>query len=733
MPNARIHAPVTRRWGIRSSSHHPQRTVHPSARSSNREACTEMKEYPTDRINNVALVGHSGAGKTALAEAALFATGVINRMGKTEEGNTVSDFHEEEHRRGISISSSLIPIEWDGIKINLIDTPGYADFVGEVISALRAVDYAVVVLDSVSGVEVGTELAWQYLDELNVPRMVVINKMNRDNANWRKVMGMLEEHFPETRFVPLHLPIGKADSFQGIYRINSGTASFGAEGKDGEAPAEVVAEAEEFREAIVEAAAESDDALMLKYFDEGDLDPEEVRAGLLKGARSGAYVPVLFSAATEGIGVRPLLGSIKLLAPTPAEAPARQALDKASGETIELACADDGPLAVRIFKTQADPYVGKLQYVRVASGRFTADSRAYNIQHDEEERIGPLYVLRGKEQVTVGHLHAGDIGAVAKLNHSQTGDNLCDKDRPIELPAYEVPQPLYSVALSPSSQADGAKLGPALHKIVEEDPTLQSHFEDATHELILSGMGDAHIDVAVHHLKEKYGVSVETAIPRVPYRETITRDASAQYRHKKQTGGAGQFAEVHLRLEPLESGGGFEFASEVFGGAISSQFISSIEKGVRQVMGEGVVAHCPVVDIKAVVYDGKEHPVDSKDIAFQIAAREAFKKAMISAGASLLEPVYEVRVIVPNSQMGDVLGDLNTRRGMVQGTEQIAGKAVVVAQVPLAEMQRYSTDLRSMTQGRGYYTATFSHFAKVPQQLMSDIVAQVQRAQEEED
>ncbi|MCB0215051.1 MAG: elongation factor G [Caldilineae bacterium] len=691
-----------------------------------------MKEYSTDKIHNVAIVGHSGAGKTAIAEAALYATKVITRMGKTEEGNTVSDFHEEEHRRSISISSSLIPVEWEGYKINFIDTPGYADFVGEVMAALKAVDCALVVVDSVAGVEVGTEIAWQYLDELNLPRMVVINKMDRDNANWTRVMGELREAFPDTRFAPLQLPIGKADAFKGIYRLNTGTTSLGPEGKPGEAPAEILAEADDYREALVEAAAESDDALMMKYFDEGDLTPDEVREGLLAGGRKNAYVPVLFTAATDCIGIHALLGSIKLLAPSPAESVSRTAIDKRSNETVELVTEDGGPLVLRIFKTQADPYVGKLQYLRVISGSFQADSRVLNVNHNEEERVGPLYVLRGKEQITVGHLHAGDIGAVAKLHHSQTGDTLADKEHPFELRPFVYPQPLYSVAVVPSSQADGAKLGQALHKIVEEDPTLQSHFEDATHELILSGMGNAHIDVAVHHLEEKYGVHVHTATPRIPYRETVTRKASAQYRHKKQTGGAGQFAEVHLRLEPLESGSGFEYASEVFGGAISSQFISSIEKGVRQMLQEGVIAHCPVVDVRAVVYDGKEHPVDSKDIAFQIAGREAFKKAMQDAGPTLLEPILNVRVIVPNSQMGDVLGDLNTRRGMVQGTEQIAGKAVVSAHVPLAEMQRYSTDLRSMTQGRGYYTAEFSHFAPVPQQLMPGIIAQVQKVAEEE-
>ncbi len=685
-----------------------------------------MKEYTTDKIRNIALVGHSGAGKTALAEAALFASKATNRLGQAEEGNTVSDYDAEEIRRGISINTSVVPVEWGSAKLNLVDTPGYADFIGEVASALHAVEGAVVVVDSVAGVEVGTEIAWQHLDELHLPRIVVINKMNRDNADWAKVFAQLQASFDGVRFVPLQVPVGKAHEFQGVFRIVGGHASLGKNGDKGKVPTDVTDEAAARHEALVEAAAESDDALLEKYFEEGDLTAEETRRGLIQGAKQGAYVPVLFTAATECLGVHALLDALEMYVASPAEAPARRATNAAGGE-VALAADSAKSLATLVFKTQADPYVGKLQYLRVVSGIFKADARVWNANQREEERIGPVYVLRGKEQITIGHLHAGDIGAVAKLQHTHTGDTLCDKDHALQLPAFSFPEPLYAVALKPITQADSTKLGGALQRITDEDPTLRSQVEESTHELILSGMGDSHIDVAARRLKDKFGVGVTTSVPRVPYRETITRKATAQYRHKKQTGGAGQFAEVHLRVEPLPTGGGFEYASEVFGGSISQNFIPSIEKGIRQTLGDGVVAGYPVVDTKAIVYDGKEHPVDSKDIAFQIAGREAFKEAFNQAGPVLLEPIHIVRIMVPSAQMGDVLGDLNTRRGMVQGTEQVGGKAIVTAQVPLAEMQRYSTDLRSMTQGRGYYTSEFSHFAPVPHQVTQTIIAQAEK------
>jgi len=555
--------------------------------------------------------------------------------------------------------------------------------------------------------------------------------MNREHANWTKVLAELESSF-SGRFVPLQLPVGHALEFKGVCRLVDGDVSLGPDGERGAVPDDLAAEVESRREAVIEAAAESDDELIMKFLEGEELSPDEVRTGLMAVVKTGSCVPVFFTAATEALGVHALLDALIAVLPSPAEAAPRVATNQATGEEVELAADPAGPLVAQVFKTVADPYVGKLQYVRVFSGTLDADSRVQNVNHHEVERIGPVYVVSGKEQTTVGRVPVGDVGALAKLQHTQTADTLGDKDVPLAMPVVTYPQPLFSVALTPASQADSTKLGASLQKVIEEDPSLHSEYEAATRQLVLSGMGDAHVDVAVRRLADKFGVAVTTAVPKVPYRETITRSASAQYRHKKQTGGAGQFAEVHLRVEPRERGEGFEYGSKVFGGAISSQFVPSIEKGIIPVLSEGVIAGYPVVDIKAVVFDGKEHPVDSKDIAFQIAGREVFKLAVSQAGPVLLEPIYTVRVVVPYSQMGDVLGDLNTRRGMVQGTEQQGGKTIVTAQVPLAEMQRYSTDLRSMTQGRGYYTSEFSHFAVVPHQITDDIVARAQKEKEEE-
>lgn len=689
-----------------------------------------MKSYPADKIRNIALCGHSHAGKTALAEAALYVTKAITRMGLTEEGNTVADFDPEEVRRGVSISAAVIPVEYGGHKINLIDAPGYADFQGELSAALQAVEMGLVVVDSVSGVEVGTEIAWQALDRAGLPRAVVINRMDRDNARWERVLEELRATF-DARFVPLQLPIGTAGAFSGIYRLIGQTASMGPEGKPGDVPAEILAQAETLREAIVEAAAESDDELLMKFFDGVALTPDEIRHGLVEGAKRGKYVPVFFTAATKALGVDALLNSLLTVCPAPTDVPARTAVAVQGGAEVPVSCDPAGPLVAQVFKTVADQFVGKLQYVRVYSGKLSPDARVHNATSGEEERISQLSTVRGKEQTPAPAVGAGDIGAVAKLQHTHTFDTLCDKDKPLRLPPAALPQPLYPVAVSPVTKSDGAKLGQALTRLCEEDPSLRYEFEPATHQMVLSGMGDAHIAVAVHHLKDKFGVEVATEIPRVPYRETVTRSATSQYRHKKQTGGAGQFAEVHLRVEPRESGEGFEYASEVVGGTISGPFIASIEKGIVQILSEGVIANCPVVDVRAVVYDGKEHPVDSKDIAFQIAGRGAFKEAFLGAGPSLLEPIYALEIVVPSDQMGDVMGDMNTRRGMVQGTEQVGNRAVVKAQAPLAEIQRYSTDLRSMTQGRGYYTAEFSHYARVPHNVAEAVMAAAAKAKAE--
>ena len=686
-----------------------------------------MKDYATGQLRNVVLLGHGSAGKTSLAEAMLVASGAINRMGAVEDGTTVADFDEEEIRRHISLSLALVPVEWRDCKVNVLDTPGYTDFVGEVKSATRVADLALILVDAVSGVEVGTELVWNYADEQALPRVVVVNKMNRENASLDRPLNALREAF-DVNFVPVQLPIGTEAKFAGVIDLIKMKALMGPEGKAAEIPADMLGQAEEARVPLIEAAAEADDELIMKYLEGEDLSDEEIQQGLRAAILNGTAIPVLVTAATAGLGAQALLDALVAYAPSPADRGPVTAQGPAGEEQIE---ADElAPLVALVFKTTADPYVGKLTYFRVYGGLAESDSRVYNSRAEEEERLGQIYAMRGKEQIPVPHLRTGDIGAVAKMTHTLTGDTLCDKGHPVSLPGPVFPPPLFALAVSPTSKADQAKLGPTLTRISEEDPTLRWHQEPSTRQTILEGMGQAHLDIAVRRMENRFDVGVETTIPKVPYRETITRVYGDQYRHKKQTGGAGQFAEVHMRLEPLPRGAGFEYEWKVFGGAISRSFESSIHKGVKQVMERGAIAGYPVVDVRAVVYDGKEHPVDSKDIAFQIAGREVFKKVMMEAGPVLLEPIHNVIITVPEEYTGDIMGDLNTKRARVQGMDQRGGKSVITALVPLAEMQRYATDLRSLTQGRGIFSMELDHYEDVPAHLMQAIVEAHQREQE---
>ncbi len=688
-----------------------------------------MKEYSTDRLRNVVLLGHGSSGKTSLTEAMLFVSGATNRIGRVEDGSTVSDFDEEEIRRHISLSLALVPVEWDGCKLNLLDTPGYTDFIGEVISGIRVADLALVLVDPVGGVEVGTELVWGYADRQGLPRMVVINKMNRENANFERTLQALGDSFPG-HFVPLQLPIGAHADFAGVVDLVKMQARMGPEGKVMDIPSDLRAQAEEARVRLVEAAAEGDDELIMKYLEGEELTEAEIQRGLRAAILNRTIVPVLAAAATENLGTRALLDALVAYAPSPADRGPVEAEGAAGRESVtpdELA-----PLAALVFKTTADPYVGKLTYFRVYGGLLESDMRVWNSQREQEERLGTVYVMRGKEQIPVPRLHPGDIGAAAKMSVTVTGDTLCQRGHPLRLPAPVFPGQLFAVAVRPKSKSDQAKMGPTLTRICEEDPTLHWHQEPSTQETILAGMGEAHVEIAVRRMENRFGVGVTTSTPKVPYQETITRVNTDQYRHKKQTGGAGQFAEVHMRLEPLPRGSGFEYEWEVFGGAISSSFQPSIEKGIRQVLEQGVLAGYPVVDVKAVITDGKEHPVDSKDIAFQIAGREAFKKVMLGAGPVLLEPINKVVITVPEEYTGDVMSSLNTKRARVQGMDQQGGKSIITALAPLAEMQRYANDLRSLTQGRGYFSMEFDHYEEVPAYLVQQVIEAAKQEREQE-
>ncbi len=686
-----------------------------------------MKEYPTDKIRNIALVSHSSAGKTMLAEAYLHVTGVTTRLGRIEDGSTASDFEDEEIRRGISLSTSVIPIEYNDHKINFLDTPGYTDFVGEVISALRVADGVVVVVDSVAGAEVGTEIAWTYADEFNLPRFVVINKMDRDNADFQKALGTVAE-ISETRLIPVQLPWGEKVDFKGVLDLLSMKA-YAGEGKDAEEiPAEFSDAVEEARMELVEAAAEGDDELLMKYLDGEELSADEIVAGLRSAVLSGEYVPVFVTSATTETGMFPLSDAILSLMPSPIDRPAVEAEGAAGSE--ELSASDAGPLAAYVWKTTADPFVGKITYFKVYSGVVDSDGRVWNQNAKEEERLGGIFTIRGKEQISMKTLHSGDIGVVAKLGDTSTSHTFSDKGHPLTLPVPDYPNALFRVAVSPETQADSAKVSPTLTRLCEEDMTLSWVQEPSTKQTILQGMGDQHIDVAIRKAAKKFQTTLNIEQPKVPYQETITKTGSAQYRHKKQSGGAGQFGEVHLRVEPLPDED-FEFKNEVFGGAVSQNYMPAIEKGVKNVMLDGVIAGYPVHNVKVAVFDGKEHPVDSKPVAFEIAARECFKLAVMQAAPVMLEPIMSVKVTVPEASMGDILGDLNTRRARVQGMDTVRGKSVINANVPLAEMQRYTTDLRSMTGGRGVFAMEFDHYETVPTHLAEEIIQANQQEKEE--
>ncbi len=690
-----------------------------------------MKEYTTEYLRNIALVAHGGAGKTMLAEAFLHFTGATTRLGKVEDGTTTSDYDEEEVRRNISIYTSMIPVEHRDYKLNFLDAPGYTDFIGEMVSALSVADGALILIDSVAGVEVGTELAWNTCNQLKLPRSIVINKMDRDNANYAKAYASIEElaHSSGARVVKLQLPWGEKLDFKGIIDLVSMKA-YPDDGKESvDIPAEYKSAADEAHTTLIEAAAEGEDALLEKYLESGELTDVELLRGLKNAVLNGSFVPVLVASGAHEKGIAPLLDALINLMPNPAEHPEITAEGKDGEEKLKV--SDSGPLAAYVWKTTADPFVGKMTYFKIVSGTLVTDAHLWNQTKGAEERMAGLHIQRGKEQIAVKTVHAGDIATVAKLGATVTGDTLCDKTHPLTLPSPKYPTALYRVAIQPKTQADAAKISPTLTRLCEEDMTLNWYNEPATGQTILQGMGDQHIDVAIHRAQTKFQVGLVTEEPKIPYREGITKKATAMYRHKKQTGGAGQFGEVHLRVEPYHDAD-FEFADELVGMNLSRSYLPSIEKGIRASMDQGVFAGYPLSNVKVIVFDGKEHPVDSKPVAFEIAGREAFKLAVHDAGPVLFEPIMNVRVVVPDTNMGDVMSDLNSRRGRVQGTESERGNTVVLAHVPLAEMLRYTTQLRSITGGRGYFEMEFAHYDVVPSNIAGSIMEAHKRETEEE-
>jgi len=681
-----------------------------------------MKEYATENIRNVALIGHGSTGKTSLSEAMLFSAKTINRLGRVDDGTTTSDFDPDEIRRSFSVNLSVLPFEWQGTKLNILDTPGYADFVGEVKCGVRAADAAVIMVCAASGVQVGTEYAWAYADEQNLPRLVFINRMDRENADFHQTLSQLQEMFGQ-KCVAFQLPLGAQANFRGVVDLLTMKAYVGEKGEAQDVPKELLEQATSLREKLVEAAAETDDTLITKYLEGEDLSEEELRRGLRMGVIRGSLIPVLTGSATKNIAVTLLMDALCRCLPSPTD----MAVAVQDGEPIQADAK--GPLVALVFKTTADPYVGRLTYFRVYCGTLKADSQAWNANKGSAERIGPLYLIRGKSQEQVSQVPAGDIGAVAKLTETSTGDTLASHEKSIILPGISFPEPAFSGAVHPKSKADLDKMGSALTRIAEDDPTLRVSRNQDTNETILSGLGDSHVEVAVEKIRRKFGVDLEMTTPKVPYKETITASSSAEYTHKKQTGGHGQYARVAIELTPLPRGSGFEFAQRIVGGVVPRQYISSVEKGVVEALQEGVLARYPMIDMKVTLFDGKEHPVDSSDIAFKIAAAAALKKGAQEAHPVLIEPIMNLQVAVPEANTGDVISDLNGKRAKVLGMTPEGTRTVIEAQAPLAEVQHYAADLRSMTQGRGSYSMQFSHYEEVPAHVVQRIIEQAQKEQ----
>jgi len=670
------------------------------------------------KIRNVGFVGHGGVGKTSLVEALLFSAGATTRLGKVDDGSTTTDFDPDEVKRKISLNTSVAYCDWKGHRLNLVDTPGYGDFVSDARAGLRAVEAAVVVVDAVAGVQVQTEKVWKFANEYNLPRVVVVNRMDRERADFWRTLESLTKRL-KARLVPLQIPVGAESGFKGIVDLVKMKAILYADGKPQEAaiPGDLAEQAKEYRDKLSESAAESDDELLAKYLEEGSIGEAEMLKALRAAVASGKVIPVLAAAATKSIGSHPLLDLLVESFPSPADRDEVEGIElksKAAGRRLPDPKA---PLTALVFKTVSDPHVGKLSIFRVYSGTFRSDSQVYNASKEARERVGQVAWLQGKTQKPVEALGPGEIGVVAKLKETLAGDTLTDEANAILLPRIVFPEPAISYAIQPKTRGDEDKISNALARIAEEDPTIRYHFDPETKQLLVSGVGQLHVEVVVERMKRKYNVDVTLLPPRIPYKETVKGRAEVQGKYKKQTGGRGQYGDVWLKIEPLQRGAGFEFVDDIFGGAVPRNYIPSVEKGVREAMKRGVISGYPVVDVRVTFYDGSYHQVDSSDMAFQIAGSMAFQKGIQEARPILLEPIMNAEVTLPTDQTGDVIGDLNGRRGRIVGMEPAGETAVVRAQVPMAEMLNFEPALRSMTGGRGAYSMEFSHYEEVPAHL----------------
>ncbi|WP_066496505.1 elongation factor G [Abyssisolibacter fermentans] len=689
-----------------------------------------MKNYGADKIRNVALLGHGGSGKTTLTEALLFSIGSIKRMGKVEEGTTISDYTKQEKDRQVSISTSLIPIEWQEHKFNVLDTPGYFDFIGEVYSALKVVRGAVIVVDASAGIEVGTEKSWKYTRERNLPTIIFVNKMDKENVNIDKIINELREKFGKS-IVPFQMPIGSADNFKGLVNIADMKAKIfeGKKAVQSEVPADMMDQVNPFREMLVEAVAESNDELLEKYFEGEEFTIEEIHKGLREGVLQGKLIPILCGSCSKEIGMNELLNLIYEYMPSPADEKKCVGVNPNTEEEVERKIDTNEPFSAMVFKTIADPYVGQISLFKVVSGEVKKDDEVLNTNKDEKEKMGTIFVLRGKEQIEMTKMTAGDIGAVAKLNNTNTGDTLCSKDAPIKFDNIEFPQPTLFMAAYPVSKVDEDKMGPALQRLKDEDVTFSVNRDKETKELLVGGQGYKQIEVIKSKLKDIFGVNIELQDPKIAYRETIKGTSDVQGKHKKQSGGAGQYGDVYIKFAP--SNEVFEFEEKIFGGSVPRNYIPAVEKGLRDCVKKGVLAGYPVVNIKATLYDGSYHPVDSNEMAFRMAASIAFKKGVEKAKPILLEPIMKVAINIPEEYMGDIMGDMNKRRGKILGMEQLQdGSQLVAAEAPMSEMFKYTIDLKSMTQARGSFTMEFERYDEIPANLSEKIIEEAKAEKE---
>lgn len=685
-----------------------------------------MKNYTIKNLRNVGLIGHGGSGKTSLIESLLFHTGNTDRLGKIEDGTTVSDFDPEEKKRRISLSTAIAPIEFNDTKINLVDIPGYFDFSGELIQGMRAVDVATIVVSGVSGVKVGTEKAWDYCNKIKLPRTFFINKLDRENSSYDKTLAQLKETFGIS-VVPIQYPIGIEENFKGVINIISKKArihdSNSKEIKEIEVPEELLEKIDECKRMIMEAVAETNEELLEKYFSEGELSDDEIYTGLIEGCASGDIAPVMCGSALKVIGMKCFLEDVVECFPSPKYSIPQKALDIKTKEEVFIRLDEDKPFSALVFKTIADPFVGKISLFRVITGKLSNEVTVVNSNKDKTEKLSNIFFMRGKNQITTREVVAGDIAAVAKLQYTETGDTLCDINNKIIYDKMNFPKPNISMTVLPKAKGDEDKISASLQKLLEEDPTFTVKRDTENAETIISGIGETHLEVIASKLKNKFGAEVILRTPKVPYRETVKGVADVQGKHKKQSGGHGQYGDVKIKFEARTDGeSDLEFVDNVVGGVVPRNFIPAVEKGLRECMVKGVLAGYPVVGLRATLHDGSYHPVDSSEMAFKLATSIAYKKGLELAKPILLEPIMKVEIFVPDEYMGDIIGDINKRRGRVVGMEQEGRLQKVNAEVPLAEMFKYSTDLRSMTQARGQFTSEFERYEEVPETEVKKII-----------